>query len=70
MKAKEIERQSKDIKEIYEQIERDNSSGWFKSFFPHFVNISNETKIQLIQDGFKVYEGEWLRGDYGLIIEW
>lgn len=70
MKSKEVITKEKSINEIYEQISRDSDSGWFKSFIPHFVFVSIETRMQLIQDGFKVYEGEWLRGDYGLIIEW
>lgn len=70
MKAKELIKSVKSLDELYKQIEQDNLNGWCKSFFPHFINIENETKLRLIQDGFKVYEGEWLRGDYGLIIEW
>jgi hypothetical protein len=70
MKSKEIVKVSKSLDEVYKQIDQDNKSGWYKSFFPHFVNVTDETRLRLIQDGFKVYEGEWLRGDHGLIIEW
>lgn len=70
MKAKDLIKITRSLDEVYKQIEQDNSHGWFKSFFPHWINIADETKLRLIQDGFKVYEGEWLRGDHGLIIEW
>lgn len=70
MKAKELVKVSKSLDEVYKQIDQDNEAGWSKSFFPHFIRISDETRLRLIQDGFKIYEGEWMRGDYGLIIEW
>lgn len=70
MKAKELIKKPREIEEIYQQIENDNKNGFYKSFIPHWINISDEVKLALMKDGFKVYEGEWMRGDYGLIIEW
>ena len=52
-------------------IEEANSRGEFKTFLPHFVNINNNIMLQLMDEGFKVYYGEW-GANMGscLIIEW
>ena len=42
----------------------------YKCFYPHYVYVSDEVIKQLIDDGYKISKGEWLHGDYGLIIEW
>lgn len=42
----------------------------YKSFIPHFMCIEDKIVNQLINDGFKVSKGEWMRCDNGLIIEW
>jgi len=70
MKAKDLIKSCKSLDEIHKDIERNNTSDQFKLFYPHWINVADETKIRLINDGFKVYNGEWMRGDYGLIIEW
>lgn len=58
------------IDEIYKQIEIDNKAGQYKSFIPHFMCVEDKIVNQLINDGFKVSKGEYMRGDNGLIIEW
>lgn len=69
MKASEKEKQSVSYNEIINQI-KDTSKNHFKHFIPHFVYVSDEVKIKLGVDGYKVYQGEWFKGDIGLIIEW
>ena len=56
MKARELEKNSPSLDQIYNIIKE--------------ANKRNECKLELMRQGFKVYQGEWLRGDYGLIIEW
>lgn len=70
MKAKDLIKKSLSIDEIYKQIEIDNKAGQYKSFIPHFMCVEDKIVNQLINDGFKVSKGEWMRGDNGLIIEW
>jgi hypothetical protein len=48
-----------------------NSAGQFKHAIPHFIYVSDEVKLKLMADGFKVYIGNW--GGFSpndLIIEW
>lgn len=70
MKAKELIKQSLKIEDIYNRIKSQNELGEYKIFYPHFIYVSDEVIRQLIEDGFKVSKGEWIRGDKGLIIEW
>lgn len=70
MKARELEKNSPSLDLLYESIEEANKRNEYKIFFPHWVYFSDECKLELMRQGFKVYQGEWLRGDYGLIIEW
>lgn len=70
MKARELEKHSPSLDLLYESIEEANKRNEYKIFFPHWVYFSDERKLELMRQGFKVYQGEWLRGDYGLIIEW
>lgn len=70
MKANELEKYSPSLEEIYQTIEKESKNYTHKIFYPHWIYFSDACKLELIKQGFKVYEGEWLRGDYGLIIEW
>lgn len=70
MKATDLIKTSPSLEEIYQNIERENKQHNFKVFYPHWVYFSDSCKLELIRQGFKVSEGEWVRGDYGLIIEW
>nr|DAI46205.1 MAG TPA: RTX toxin acyltransferase family [Caudoviricetes sp.] len=70
MKAIELEKHSPSLDQIYRNIETANKRNEYKIFYPHWIYFSDECKLELIRQGFKVYQGEWLRGDYGFIIEW
>ena len=58
------------LESIYKKIEQDNQNHHCMTFIPFFECVSDETIMQLINDGFKVSKGEMFRGDKGLIIEW
>lgn len=72
MKASGLIKVSKTSKEIYEEIKSQNehNKNHFKYFIPHFIYVSAEIQMELIGMGFKISQGEWFRGDVGLIIEW
>jgi hypothetical protein len=71
MKAESLKRQSETIENIYKKISHADTNGEFKIFIPHFVHVEENVKIQLIEDGYKVYKGQW-DGNIinALIIEW
>lgn len=70
MTARELERTSPSLEQIYKDIEEANRQHHYKIFYPHYVYFSDACKLELIRQGFKVCQGEWLHGDQGLIIEW
>ena len=71
MKASELEKRYVDIDEIYKRIEFANARSQFKIFFRHSTCVSQDTKQQLIENGFKVYPGDWDGIEKNcLIIEW
>lgn len=72
MKASEIAKESISIEIIYKEIEDlvKGNKHVHKHFVPHVFFISDYVKARLINDGFKIYSGEYCKGDYGLIIEW
>ncbi len=70
MKAKDLTKVPETIEDICAQISDANANKWFKCFIPHFIYVTNETKLQLMKEGFKVYEGKWDETRFGLIIEW
>lgn len=72
MKAKDLVKKPVDINKIYEIIKmQNNNDNAFKAHLPHWWYIKEETIIQLINDGFKVYRGEWDGiNTNALIIEW
>lgn len=70
MKSRELEKYPLPLERIYKDIESANGRSEYKIFYPHFVYFSDACKLELIGQGFKVYQGEWLHGDLGLIIEW
>lgn len=73
MKANSIKKTSVTVKEIYEGIESElkHNSSKFKYHIPHWIYVSDEVKLELINEGFKVYKGSW-DGilNEALIIEW
>lgn len=71
MKAKDLKKESEVIENIYKAISEANANGYYKHFIPHFVYVSESVKMQLIDDGYKVYKGDWdgITKDC-LIIEW
>lgn len=73
MKSHQLKKVSLTLDEIYECIKKDTEHGKnvFKHQIPHWVYVSDEVKLQLISDGFKVYIGNW-DGilNNSLIIEW
>jgi len=71
MKASELVKQQKSIKDIYESIEMANKNGEFKIMIPHWHYVADETRLELIRNGFKVSNGVWdgLMQN-ALIIEW
>lgn len=71
MKAKELTKESEVIENIYKRISEANSRGEFKMFIPHFIYVRSEVTLQLIEDGYKVYRGDWDGWNLNcLIIEW
>jgi hypothetical protein len=70
MKAKSLKKVPEVIENIYNQISEANANNQFKCLIPHFVYVTDETRLQLIKDGYKVYEGNWDTMMTGLIIEW
>lgn len=60
----------KEIEERIDQVEK-NHSYQNKIFIPHFENVSNDTKLQFMNAGYKVYNRDWdgVMKDV-LIIEW
>ena len=71
MKANTLIKQSINIESVYERIINETNNGHCKAYYPHFVYIDESIKLQLIEDGFKVYKGVWdgVMVDC-LIIEW
>jgi len=71
MKATDLKPNYVNIEDIYKIIESINGRGEFKHFIPNHVRVSDETKLQLIKDGFKVYNSNYdgIIID-ALIIEW
>lgn len=71
MKAKDLNKTSETIENIYSQISEANANNQFKCFIPHFLYVDDSVKMQLIKDGYKVYRGDWdgMMIDC-LIIEW
>lgn len=71
MKAKDLIRKERDIKEVYENIKSANEIGQFKIFIPNWNYFSDASRLELIENGFKVYKGDWdgIMKDV-LIIEW
>lgn len=71
MKASSLKKETEVIENIYKAISESNANGRFKHFIPHDVYVSDEVRLQLIDDGFKVYKGDWDGVMTNcLIIEW
>jgi len=71
MKAKHLKKETEVIENIYTEISKANANGQFKHFIPHFIYVDDKVRLQLIEDGFKVYKGDWDNIMINaLIIEW
>jgi len=71
MKANELTKKEFTLSQIYERISNGNEVGGFKIFIHHFEYVSDQTKLKLIDDGFKVYVADWDGINKNvLIIEW
>lgn len=71
MRANSLVKISVTIEGIYTAIEEGNKYGCFKHGIPHNLYVSDEVKLKLMADGFKVYNGDWdgvMKNS--LIIEW
>lgn len=71
MKANELKKESISIEDIYKSISDMSAFKHYKHFIPHHIYVSEQVKLQLIEDGFKVYKSDWdgVIKDC-LIIEW
>ena len=71
MKAKSLTKVSETIENIYNAISEANANSSYKHFIPHNIYVSDEVRLKLIDDGYKVYKGNWdgIMTDV-LIIEW
>lgn len=71
MKASDLSKRYLLSDKIFDDIKKANDEGSFKIFYPHWVSIDDSTKLKLIENGFKVYTGQWdgIITDT-LIIEW
>jgi len=73
--AKERNKVSLTISEVEKRIDEvesgKNENGVFKIFYPHWVYVSDDIKLQLMKYGYKVYTDNW-DGIMinALIIEW
>lgn len=71
MKASSLKKESEVIENIYQIIINANGSGCYKTFITHDRYVSDEVRLQLIKDGYKVYVGDWDGiTTNALIIEW
>lgn len=70
MKANELTKIGIDINKIYAEIENANKRGEYKYVIAPWIYITDETKLKLMKDGFKCYEGDFDRFMNGFIIEW
>jgi len=71
MRAEHLKKQTEAIDNIYKAISEANANGQFKIAIPHFMHVSDEVKLELIENGYKVYIGDWdgvVKN--ALIIEW
>lgn len=74
-KASQITKESLTIEDIEKKISDIEANpyekGLFKIFFPHWVYISNDVKLKLMEAGYKVYTADWdgVMKD-AFIIEW
>lgn len=70
MKAKDLKKVSISIDEIHKQIDEVGDTQ-HKIFIPHWTYVEDIVILNLINNGFKVYNGNWdgIMVDC-LIIEW
>jgi hypothetical protein len=70
MKAKDIQKKYITIDKIYERIKMANDNCENAIIYPFFVNISDETKLQLMNDGYKLSRSNYEFTANALIIQW
>jgi len=70
-KASSLIKKELDITSIYQRIKEENDYGNFKIFIHHNIYFSENQLLEFINNGFKVYKGDWdgvMRDVW--IIEW
>ena len=71
LKAKDLVKVDKTLEKIYDNIKQENEYGNYKIFIHANRYFSEKSKLELIENGFKVYKGDWdgvMKDVY--IIEW
>lgn len=73
IKATDLVKKSISTEQIYRNIQTmvNSNPEQYKHFIPNNIYVSDEVRLQLLNDGFKVYRGDWdgIMKDC-LIIEW
>lgn len=59
MKAKDLIKKERPIEELRKEIVSINDGGGCAMFIHRSMYVSEKTKMQLINDGFKVSIGDW-----------
>ena len=70
LKAKDLVKKDTVLDDIYDSIFHANKAGYFKVFIPSHRYLTIETQIELMENGFKVYKGDWDVMKDVYIIEW
>lgn len=71
MKASDLVKVSEVSENLYKRISEANSNGGFKIFIPHYLYVKDELRAELINNGYKLYKGNWDGAMIdALIIEW
>jgi len=71
LRAKDLIKKDNTLEFIYKNIKQQNEYGSYKVFIPHDKYFSEKSKLELMENGFKVYKGDWdgiMKDVY--IIEW
>ncbi len=70
MRANNLIKKPIDLKKIYKDIEDANNRNEYRYFINPFIYISDEVKLELLNNGFKVYSSKDFNGLEGLVVEW
>lgn len=69
MKASELKKKCIGIDAIFKQIKATNENGYCKYNITDDIFVSDEVKLKLMENGFKVYKKEICGCGY-LVVEW